>query len=61
MIGRIFKEGHQGFGGGLSAENYRRIAKTSASTASRDLSDLIQKGILKKTSQLKSTRYYLNI
>jgi Fic family protein len=61
FIERIFREGHQGFTGGLSAINYKRIAKTSASTATRDLNDLIKKGILHKSGQLKGTRYFLNI
>ena len=33
VIFKIFEAGHQGFIGGLSAENYTKIAKTSASTA----------------------------
>jgi len=61
VIKRIFKEGHQGFTSGLSAENYIRIAKTSASTATRDLKDLVGKGMFTKSGQLKSTRYYLNL
>lgn len=61
VVKRIFKEGHIGFKGGLSAENYTRIAKTSASTATRDLKDLVEKGILRKQGELKSTRYYLNL
>lgn len=61
VILRVFEAGHQGFTGGLSAENYTRIAKTSASTATRDLKDLIDKGALTKTGNLKSTRYHLNI
>lgn len=61
VIQRLFDAGHLGFTGGLSAENYIRIAKTSASTATRDLADLIKKGILIKTGQLKGTRYALNL
>lgn len=58
---RVFKEGHQGFKGALSAENYKRIANTSSSTATRDLNDLVAKGIFNKTGMLKSTRYNLNL
>ena len=61
VVRRIFREGHHGFKGGLSAENYTRIAKTSASTATRDLKDLVNKNMLFKTGELKSTRYYLNL
>ncbi|WP_345004324.1 Fic family protein [Snuella lapsa] len=61
VLRRIFREGHHGFKGGLSAENYTRIAKTSASTATRDLKDLVDKNLLFKTGELKSTRYYINL
>lgn len=61
VVKRLFKEGHNGFKGGLSALNYIRIAKTSASTATRDLKDLANKNILIKTGELKSTRYHLNL
>ncbi len=61
VITRMFGEGLSGFAGGLSAENYISIANTSRATATRDLSDLVEKLILRKTGQLKSTRYTLNI
>lgn len=61
VVKRLFEAGHTGFKGDLSADNYQRIAKTSASTATRDLYDLVQKQILLKTGTLKSTRYFLNI
>ena len=57
---RIFEEGPKGFSGGLSLSNYLSITKTSRATATRDLQDLVNLGILRKTGQLKSTRYYLN-
>lgn len=58
---RIFAEGPNGFKGGLSAENYLAITKTSRATATRDLADLIQKGVLVKSGELRHTRYWLNI
>jgi len=61
VIARIFKEGIDGFAGGLSAENYISITQTSRATATRDLQDLVDKGILKRKGQLKNTRYYLNL
>ncbi|MEA2953144.1 MAG: hypothetical protein QOJ96_2664 [Alphaproteobacteria bacterium] len=61
VIARMFREGIDGFKGGLSAENYIRIAKTSRATATRDLQDLLEKGALVKTGQLRHTRYYLNL
>lgn len=45
----------------LSSDNYIRIAGTSASTATRDLSDFINKKIILKTGNLKGTRYRLNL
>lgn len=61
VLERMFREGLEGFIGGLSAENYISITGTSRATASRDLADLHEKGALTKTGQLKSTRYHLNI
>lgn len=61
VIARMFKEGIDGFKGGLSAENYIRITRTSRATATRDLQDLVSKGALRKTGELKHTRYYLNL
>lgn len=58
---RMFREGPDGFKGGLSAENYIRITGTSRATATRDLQELVEKKALTKTGTLKSTRYHLNI
>jgi Fic family protein len=58
---RMFKEGIKGFDGGLSAENYISITKTSRATATRDLKDLLEKGVFKRTGKLKATRYHLKI
>jgi Fic family protein len=60
VVKRLFDEGHEGFKGELSAKNYTTIANTSASTSTRDLSELVDKKILVKKGQLKSTRYSLN-
>jgi Fic family protein len=61
VVLRLFEAGYTGFEGGLSAKNYIKIAKTSESTATRDLKDLTDKKILIKTGELKGTRYQLNI
>lgn len=61
VVLRLFEAGHTGFKGGLSADNYTKITKTSASTATRDLADLVEKNILIKTGELKGTRYSLNL
>lgn len=61
VIARMFKEGIDGFRGGLSADNYITISKTSRATATRDLQDLVEKGALTKTGELRHTRYALNL
>lgn len=61
VVLRMFQEGVEGFTGGLSAKNYISITQTSQQTATRDLSDLVGKGIFKKTGKLRYTRYWLNI
>ncbi len=58
---RMFREGPEGFMGGLSAENYISITGTSRATATRDLTGLVNIGALYKTGERKSTRYYLTI
>lgn len=60
ILKRLFNAGPDGFTGGLSAENYLSITKTSRATATRDLQDLVTKGALSKTGSLKHTRYWLN-
>jgi len=46
---------------GLSAENYISITKASRPTATRDLTDLVEKGALVKSGELRYTRYRLNL
>jgi Fic family protein len=60
-IARMFREGIDGFRGGLSAENYISITRASRATATRDLQDLVAKGALVRTGELRHTRYHLNI
>lgn len=61
VVARMFREGTADFKGGLSAENYIRITRTSRATATRDLQDLVSKGALRRTGELRHTRYYLNL
>lgn len=58
---RMFREGPDGFKGGLSAANYISITGTSRATATRDLGELVDKGVLTMSGALKSTRYALNL
>ena len=58
---RMFAEGPHGFQGELSAEKYIAITKAARATATRDLTDLVEKGALVKTGELRHTRYRLNL
>ncbi|MDE3046154.1 MAG: Fic family protein [Verrucomicrobiota bacterium] len=58
---RLFAEGPDGFQGGLTAEKYIAITKAPRATATRDLTDLVDKGALFKTGELRHTRYWLNL
>src|SRR3954462_1131553 len=49
VVARIFREGIDGFKGGLSAENYITITKTSRATATRDLQDLVARNAFTKS------------
>jgi Fic family protein len=60
-VARMFREGIDGFKGGLSAEKYIGITRTSRATATRDLQDLVEKGVLTKTGELRHTRYFLKL
>ena len=61
VIGRLFNAETASFKGGLSAENYISITKASRATTTRDLQDLVRKGALRKTGELKHTRYFLKL
>lgn len=60
-ISRMFREGPDGFKGGLSAENYVSITGTSRATATRDLQGLVEMGALRRTGERRHTRYWLNL
>lgn len=61
VVARMFREGIEGFKGGLSAENYITITGTSRATATRDLQDLVEKSALHRTGELRHTRYHLEL
>ena len=58
---RIFREGLDGFAGGLSAGNYRSITVASLATATRDLNVLVEKGALIRTGERRYARYRIAI
>jgi Fic family protein len=61
VIDRIFREGPDGFKGGLSAENYLSITGTSRATATRDLQDLVEMDAVTRTGERRYARYWINL
>jgi Fic family protein len=61
VLARMFREGPDGFKGGLSAENTISITGAPRATVTRDLQDLVSKGALLRTGERKYTRYLLNL
>ena len=53
----MLEEGDQGFEGGMNARKYVSLAKTSKATATRDLQDLVAKGVFKPIGGGRSVRY----
>jgi Fic family protein len=60
-IARIFREGIDGFKGGMSADKYITITGASRATATRDLQDLVAQRALTRTGERRHTRYHLNL
>jgi Fic family protein len=58
---RMFKEGPDGFTGGLSAGKYATITGASPATTTRDLVDLVEKDALVRVGELRHARYQLNM
>lgn len=56
---RMAREGARGFTGGMSARKYQKIADTSKATATRDLADMVDLGILKRTGMGAGVRYQI--
>lgn len=60
-VARMLREGPDGFKGGLSAENYIAITRASRATTTRDLSELVRMGALRRSGERRHTRYFLNL
>lgn len=56
---RLLREGPDGFKGGLSAGNYQSITSAPPATARRDPVELVALGALRRTGELRGTRYWL--
>lgn len=60
-IKKVVDEGPNGFKGGMNATKYKSINKTSKATATRDLQELVELGILIPNGGGRSTSYTLKI
>jgi Fic family protein len=58
---RMLREGPDRFRGGLSAGNYLSITGASPATATRDLTDLLNKGALLRAGERRYARYHVAI
>lgn len=61
VVNRMLKEGPEGFVGGMSPKKYCAITGTSKATATRDLQELLEKGILKQIGSGRSTHYEIHL
>lgn len=62
VLNRLLDGGENGFEHGISASQYQKVAKVSKATATRHLSDLLEKGcIIKLEGGGRNTRYQINI
>jgi Fic family protein len=62
MVARVFAQGRQGFKGGITTKKYEVITKCPNRTASRDLSELLAKGIVTPLpGGGRTTRYALAV
>lgn len=59
VMQKLLDAGPGGFAGGMSAEKYVNITRASKATATRDLTDLAERGVLTVTGQGRGTRYAL--
>jgi Fic family protein len=60
-LSRMFREGPDGFKGGLTAGKYSTITGASPATVTRDLVDLVEKGALVRAGERRHTRYDLAV
>jgi Fic family protein len=58
---RMLREGPGGFKGGLSAGNYATMTDAPPATVTRDLAELVDRGVLTRTGTRRGTRYWLVI
>jgi Fic family protein len=56
-VERLLEAGPDGFEGGLTTRKYASLTRTSKPTASRELADLREKGVLVASGAGRSVRY----
>lgn len=65
VLARLLDAGHVGSGGGflggMTNEKYAKITGASKATTTRDLTDLLAKGLLRVEGVGKATRYAVNV
>lgn len=59
VLNKLYDAGLGGYGGGMRTEKYVAIAGVSRATAYRELTDLVNTGLLRRTGQGRGTRYEL--
>jgi len=61
VLQRMLEEGPKGFKGGMNAKKYVAITSSSKATATRDLQDLVEKGVFISAGGGRSTRYEVKL
>lgn len=61
VLQRMLEEGPKGFKGGMNAKKYVAVTGTSKATATRDLQDLVEKGVFIPAGGGRSTRYEIKL
>jgi Fic family protein len=61
VLQRLLDAGDGGFEGGLNAEKFIKMTGVSKATATRDLGELVDRGLLRKQGGGKAVRYYVNL
>lgn len=61
VIRRMLDAGPSSFEGGVNASKYQRLTGVSKPTATRDLQELLQQGVLTSIGGGRSTRYEVNL
>lgn len=61
VLRRMLDEGPEGFRGGMTARKYASLTRSSKATATRDLTALLELGLLRREGEGRSTAYCLRL